>query len=168
MKKIMKSFAGMLVIFLLGMSPYANALCGFGWISSTPPTPTCSCPSGKVAIKRMANNVCQEEKCVSVGAANHYLNQGWIYGCCAVARLDENTSADELSVFPNPVSTVLNVTGAFDANSKIEIRDAIGRTVYSNSLNQQFSVDVSGWDRGIYFVTLTTDHNVIAKKITVQ
>ena len=162
----MKSFAYILAITFFGMNQ-ANALCGFGWISSTPPTPTCSCPSNKLAIKRMANSICQEEKCVSSGVLSHYLNQGWIYGCCAVARLDGNNSF-EISLYPKPVTNMLNVTGAFEEHDKIEIRDAIGRIVHSSYLNPQFTIDVSGWEQGIYFATVTTAQNIFVEKIVVK
>ena len=167
MKKI-KMFACAIFILALAINNDANAMCGFGWISITPPTPSCSCPSNRTAIKHILNNICQEEKCVSAGAATHYLNNGWMNGCCAVARMDEDESTDKISVYPNPVNNVLRITGAFEASAEIKIRDAIGKVVYNNSISSPLNIDVSGWERGMYFVTVKNSNNVMAEKILVE
>lgn len=120
----------------------------------------------------MTNNICQEEKCVTSGAATHYLNQEWIYGCCAVARLDEGETA-EISVYPNPAVTQLSVIGyLFSENSAVEIYDVHGKRIFSQQVKvntrQPLTIDVSAWMQGMYFVTVTAGNNVFTEKILVK
>lgn len=126
----------MLVIVLSVMNEYANAFCGFGIgpFTPPPPPPTCNCPSGKVAIKRVVNSACQEEKCVSSGLATRYLNQGWIYGCCGVARLGKNQLPDKTSltaIYPNPVSSsaIISFSLAQSQTVSLKIFDVNGRLI---------------------------------------
>ena len=115
----------------------------------------------------MNSNVCQEEKCVTAGAVSHYIDQGWVYGCCAVARLDENET-NTIIIYPNPVTNTLYVWGMFEANSKLEIHDITGRIVYTNAAASQVEVDVSSWMSGMYFVTVKTEQGYTVKKLRVE
>lgn len=80
----------------------------------------------------------------------------------------EETENDHLRIFPNPASQLVNV------ESQVEIT---GIKVYNNSgqiiLDEQVKVfnhqiDVSGYDKGIYYLSLETVDGNILKKITIN
>lgn len=80
----------------------------------------------------------------------------------------EEVENDQLKIYPNPASQMVNV------ESQVEIT---GIKVYNNSgqivLDEQVKVfnhqiDVSGYDKGIYFISLETMDGNILKKITIN
>ena len=56
---------------------------------------------------------------------------------------------DAAIAYPNPVSEVLYL----NAESQVEVYDALGQKVYQGTVT---TIDVSGWDGGIYFMYVTT------------
>lgn len=66
--------------------------------------------------------------------------------------LAESTPVD-ISVYPNPVSTVLNISGVDKGH--VTIKDVMGKEVYSSSV--QSEIDVRNFRTGIYFITIA--HN---------
>ena len=80
----------------------------------------------------------------------------------------EEVENDQLRIYPNPASQLVNV------ESTVEI---IGIKVYNNAgqlvLDEQVKVfnhqiDVSGYDKGIYYISLETIDGPILKKITIN
>lgn len=70
-------------------------------------------------------------------------------------------SENALQIYPNPAHDVLYInTRNQEKNNSIKILNALGQTVFSNTINSQLmSVDVSKLGaNGIYFVQLI-DHN---------
>jgi hypothetical protein len=77
--------------------------------------------------------------------------------------IDDNITFD-VSVYPNPVNDVLNVSGAEKAN--IKLTDLTGKTLYNGTGNGTVQqIDISGLSKGIYFVTISNDKKSITKKI---
>jgi len=166
MKNILKSFTGVLLL-LFTLCQQANAFCGFGGIFGSPPAPTCTCSSNKVAIKLISSNVCLEERCISQGAVQHYLNQGWVYGCCSSTRMGNESQSEEtfINIFPNPasslVTTMIILNNAehvtiklFDINSKLI--SIISDKVYNEGKNQ-IEYNVSDLNDGVYFLHICSD-----------
>lgn len=78
------------------------------------------------------------------------------------------------SVFPNPCNGFVNliVQTNFTSNLTIEITDIIGRDVYTkkyDSFNgrQESSIDVSGFGKGLYLLSLKNSKGVVSKKLVV-
>ena len=65
--------------------------------------------------------------------------------------VDENSVGSELSVYPNPVSEVLEIVGA-DGNFEIMVLDSEGRCVFSGK--NESILDVSGFAAGTYSVKI--------------
>jgi hypothetical protein len=82
----------------------------------------------------------------------------------------------ELSMYPNPVSNILNVYSEISLSRAYswQMIDQRGVTVLSGKLNQDFSsgpqqIDVSGIANGIYFMAIQTgDQSVVHRKIAVM
>ncbi|HET6245994.1 MAG: T9SS type A sorting domain-containing protein [Bacteroidetes bacterium] len=82
--------------------------------------------------------------------------------------LAENSS-DEWLVFPNPASDKIIITGKIENNTKISIKDIVGRTILmKNSTtggNLNMEINVSDFDRGIYFLTIENGYYKSVKKL---
>lgn len=66
--------------------------------------------------------------------------------------LEKNTTAD-INIYPNPVSSVLNIEGINEG--QVTITDVMGQTVYSSSVKSE--IDVRNFRTGIYFITVEND-----------
>ena len=80
--------------------------------------------------------------------------------CSNFPQAIENHYLSEISVFPNPASTVIQISTAENKLINLAtIRNAAGQIIYqtSNRPNQQLSVDIQDWPDGIYFIRLEGD-----------
>ena len=67
-------------------------------------------------------------------------------------------NAEDVNVFPNPVSDVLNISFTQEMNGAIQIIDLTGRTVESRNINSTFmSVDLANEPEGIYFYRILNE-----------
>lgn len=96
-------------------------------------------------------------------------------------EIDNTVSVNELegqvklNVYPNPVTNNITITAVNDAVTPkaITIHDISGREVYnypiSNSQNWGvYTLDVSGFARGVYTVSLITDKGAFTKRLVKQ
>ena len=81
-------------------------------------------------------------------------------------------SASTLNVWPNPASTSVNMQyHVATTGYRLEVIDLTGRIVYTTELTNladRFSVNVSGFKAGLYFVHLTNSRERITKKVVVK
>jgi hypothetical protein len=81
---------------------------------------------------------------------------------------------NSLNVFPNPGNghVYINIDLTQKENGKIEISDLMGKKVYDYSFKnlaaESIEADLSYLPRGIYFVNLQTDNNLITSKLLIQ
>jgi hypothetical protein len=87
---------------------------------------------------------------------------------------EARTEAENMiSIYPNPASTRLSIsTEMLKEDQYLEICDA-GRKVYKKYLLASDGavpafVDVSGWQPGIYSVTIATGQKIITKRVVVE
>lgn len=76
-----------------------------------------------------------------------------------------NVAASDINVYPNPVSSVLNVTGV---NGSVQVFDVNGKLISSVSVNNSATIDASGWANGLYFVSINNAGQVTNKTIVKQ
>ena len=73
-------------------------------------------------------------------------------------------NANEILVFPNPVTDIINVD--YEESSYVFVSDIAGKIVYSSSFQKQ--IDVSKFSEGIYFLRLISkDKSSIVRKFCV-
>lgn len=73
-----------------------------------------------------------------------------------------------LVVYPNPVSSMLNIKSDL-AFSEIKLVNLLGQVVFSQTvLDQEYMIDVSKFDNGLYFLKVNTLNGVISKKVIVK
>jgi len=76
-------------------------------------------------------------------------------------------AANSLSLYPNPASSVINITGA--SSGTVKIFNTLGATVKEIAYNgSKASVDVSGLSKGLYFVQLTNSAGVTTQSVVVE
>ncbi|MFW5721121.1 MAG: T9SS type A sorting domain-containing protein, partial [Bacteroidota bacterium] len=89
--------------------------------------------------------------------------------------LDQVTGINKLDeygieVYPVPTSDYININNlTMPGSKKVEIIDVTGKVVYNNTLDIiNNNINVSDFAKGIYFLRITIDNDVIDAKISVQ
>lgn len=78
-----------------------------------------------------------------------------------------HAAAATLSVYPNPSTGVFNLDLGVNSKSTVEVYNVIGAKVIAKEVNVQVStLDMSGFEAGVYFLKVTTGNNKVTKKIT--
>jgi aminopeptidase N len=81
---------------------------------------------------------------------------------------DQKSVLNSMRFFPNPATDQVNVE-FIDQNTKVinlEVFNSIGQSILF--LNNANRIDVSPFDAGVYFVTVTTDQGIIRKKLIIE
>jgi hypothetical protein len=77
-------------------------------------------------------------------------------------------SASEFQIFPNPATDLVNVKSDYHVVT-IEVLSNAGQVVYSKDVeSNNFQINVSSFERGIYYFRMKTDDQVILRKVTVK
>lgn len=84
-------------------------------------------------------------------------------------------TANKISIYPNPASSILNVAlrQAEGANVEMTLVDVLGNEVYlAPTLRQAqgsaYTIDISSIANGVYFINLKTSEGLLTKKLVVQ
>lgn len=81
-------------------------------------------------------------------------------------------NVSSITIYPNPVTNSnLNIKfGTHNTGSKVEIYDGLGKLkILKQNINQtKISIDVSNFDKGIYFIKASNNSGVINKKIVIK
>lgn len=77
------------------------------------------------------------------------------------ALSNDKFETSSISIFPNPATDILNVTGVEEITSLV-INDINGRTI--KTVNNATSINVSDLNAGVYFVNITTEKGNVTKK----
>lgn len=79
-----------------------------------------------------------------------------------------DVSSTEFQIYPNPASDIVNVKSDYHIIS-VEVMNNSGQTVYSENVETtNFNVNVSQFERGIYFFRMKTEDETILRKIAVK
>ncbi|MBI9039681.1 MAG: T9SS type A sorting domain-containing protein [Bacteroidales bacterium] len=80
----------------------------------------------------------------------------------------ENSTNQEILIYPNPASDVLNIA----SNNKIkhiEILNFIGQNFFNKKLdNNNIEINTSAFKSGIYFIRIETENGLKTKKVTIK
>ncbi len=80
--------------------------------------------------------------------------------------LAENKTNFNLSVYPNPFSSVITIQSDILTEGTISIMDVAGKIIYSQQLNEmQTTLDVNALPNGIYFLELSSAGQKTVKKL---
>ncbi|MDG1135511.1 MAG: T9SS type A sorting domain-containing protein [Bacteroidales bacterium] len=106
--------------------------------------------SGKLLVRN--NDPTNEEVAVSV-------TLGVIVG------VGENGENEFVAVYPNPASTMLSINSNGDVKN-VTLVNTIGQVVYNNTSAN--SIDISNFERGVYFITIDTENGTTTQKVLIQ
>jgi hypothetical protein len=75
-----------------------------------------------------------------------------------------------VTIYPNPTNgEVFIVTEHFNSSSMVNVFDAMGKLIVNQNLVSSTSkIDLSDYEKGIYFIQVTTAENTFNKKVIVE
>lgn len=88
---------------------------------------------------------------------------------CNIVSVEKN--ADEhVSVFPSPAKETLYIRGIPDEKVAVEIYDALGRKIYTQTLDEETttSLDVHTFTRGLYRLVLRSSKETHQTKFVLE
>ena len=80
------------------------------------------------------------------------------------AGIKENTLSNQISIYPNPTSNNLTIETNINKETKLEIVNLLGQTIYISYINNKARIDVSAFPKGVYFIKLNTEKETVVKK----
>ena len=78
----------------------------------------------------------------------------------------QEISTDQITIYPNPTSSIVNIETAFDSEFSVAIMDRTGRLALE--VKNQYELDVSGLSAGIYALQITSGTEVYSHKLVVE
>ncbi len=105
---------------------------------------------------------------------------GFYFDDMVITVMDIETETDELAaaktkligkVYPNPAQTMIQVPVYANTEASIEISDLTGRSLLNQLVapsETRFTVDVSNWDKGVYFVRISTANAAQVEKFVIK
>lgn len=101
-------------------------------------------------------------------------NQNWqlfTHICYDATTGVEEAAINNITIYPNPAQNTLNINlGKTNANTTIQVLNALGQTVKSISHNnaQQVTIDIADLPNGLYFVQVNTGNATKTLKVFKQ
>jgi hypothetical protein len=87
----------------------------------------------------------------------------------AVRRLDFSSNADDITIYPNPVTTDKIFIASSGNCKSAAVYDAAGKWIRSYSLQgRNNTLDLSGIAKGIYQLKIITENSIAARKIIIE
>jgi hypothetical protein len=80
----------------------------------------------------------------------------------------ESNKKSNMEVFPNPVQDMVNIKLSPEIRGDYKIFNALGKCVMAGDINggsENYNIDFSAADSGIYFLTVNSSGNAITRKI---
>jgi hypothetical protein len=81
--------------------------------------------------------------------------------------INENV-ANEVSIYPNPTSNVLNISTNSNNLSELTVKDITGKIVLSQKFNTKITINTENYSKGIYLIDVKNDLGTVSEKISVQ
>ncbi|MFL2579410.1 MAG: T9SS type A sorting domain-containing protein [Parvicellaceae bacterium] len=85
----------------------------------------------------------------------------------ASVGINENVT-NNVSIYPNPTSHVLNISTNSNDLSELIIKDITGKIVFNQNFNTNITVNTENYAKGIYLIDVKNNHGTVSKKITIQ
>jgi hypothetical protein len=80
--------------------------------------------------------------------------------------------AENINISPNPANTYVNIKASdLSENSEIIIHNPVGQVIYSETVNSNSiskRIDVSKYEKGIYFVEIKSGERNVIKKLVIK
>lgn len=112
-------------------------------------------------------NVCTNNYSISPVGLSFYT----FFQNCSVDINESTKNEHEISVYPNPSNGLFSVLSEKEKINQITIMDNLGRKVFEESNfsnDNSMTINLDNFTRGVYYITVRLDNNVITKKIIIQ
>ena len=70
-----------------------------------------------------------------------------------------------ITIYPNPVSNILNIQFNDSKETQVEIYNILGKRVFTKTIQQSQSIQLDNLNSGVYILKLTQDNSTISKKL---
>jgi hypothetical protein len=80
----------------------------------------------------------------------------------------ENVNSEELSIYPNPTSDILNINATTDLPSQATLYDITGKAMVNVSFNKTAKLNIQELPTGLYHLTVVNSDNCFSKTILKQ
>lgn len=105
-------------------------------------------------------------KVQNVGATSPLSEQSLVLSAYEPGYLNVQDAVNvEFSVYPNPASDAITISGNLEANSNATVIDQSGRVVISSTVSNGSSINISALETGVYFVQIENNGLTITKSI---
>jgi len=81
---------------------------------------------------------------------------------------DLKQTFSSVTIYPNPASSEIHILSDTKEITDYVIYNSIGQTVMYGTLQDNFTINISGLQSGIYIIRIKADHKVISKKIVIN
>ena len=85
----------------------------------------------------------------------------------ASVGINENV-INNVSIYPNPTSDVLNISTNSNDLSELIIKDITGKIVFNQNFNTNITVNTENYAKGIYLIDVKNNHGTVSEKVTIQ
>ena len=96
----------------------------------------------------------------------------WVVDCTGVNEL---SSLNEMNIFPNPASSILNLQLDMQAKDDLTLTvlDNSGKEMFTNELNSargtvNEKIEIENWPQGIYYIQLSSENGLATQSFMVQ
>jgi hypothetical protein len=86
---------------------------------------------------------------------------------CAIVGVEE-MEKENITVYPNPATNVVNVKLAGDKEAKVQMFNLVGQQVYNGTATSTASINVSNMKAGVYMLKISQNGKVYTSKVVVK
>ena len=120
--------------------------------------------SAGLVVIRMGNQVSSGE------VPTQFCNSIWeklnAVMCNGTSINETNSKTKEISIFPNPANTEINIVLPANENTQIEISNAMGQVIIKDQNKNR--IDISNLTNGLYFISVKQGQHSYAQKLIKQ
>ena len=81
--------------------------------------------------------------------------------------INENIT-NNVSIYPNPTSDILNISTNSNDLSELTIKDITGKIVLSQKFNTNITISTENYSKGVYLIDVKNNLGTVSEKISVQ
>jgi len=82
-------------------------------------------------------------------------------------KMNQSEDADHIRIYPNPASKTIYLEG-IKSGTTFSMTNTLGEVVFTTLLTTENQLDISGFTKGVYTITLTSPGRVILKKLIIE
>lgn len=114
-----------------------------------------------VGVDVLAANVCEVP----------YFTPAWNYMMlnddCLTSGIDNQEFGKQIAVYPNPTSTEINISFPYSVSSfSVEMYNTLGKNILT--IQNKNKIEVTQFDKGVYFLNITENNLIYVQKIIIQ